>query len=1275
MFRLCFFITLCCTFSTIKGLNLYDEGCTLDDECPGVAKCLSDGCLGNTCLCPEGYQPDDDYTGCVKVVELGEPCNSLDVRCRLPFAMCRGGKCECKPPYMRAADNMRCKLKSVSINSGWALLGETCDSQITCTEGNTMLCEDAKCVCKAEFRPATEADKSAHPYNGECISTSYTLGEDITASKDQCVSIPEGSLTDIGSECIADTNCPGNATCRQVGCNKKCACEKNFAPSGDRQNCLQLITLHGDCNENTVCETLFSRCSNIDEGGECVCDVGYSENNLQCRKISNFPGHLQWASINETCGINQANVPVKCQSDLECISGICKCDTTFFREATIHERISFNPPGYCISKFADLELDENDSACDESITNSTQDNSATTSTPVPPSSSSPPPAPSSSVSPVLQSASEFAFAPSSSSSTFTSLPASSSRTELPASIRPSSVIESHQTESALLSVDQSSVYMMDSSSPVAIVTSSDTFTSLETPASSSETIVTPSDSPTPLQMSASSSSEIGFSASIRPSSVTETVQAESATLSLDDSSVESNETVLMDSSSVTTKTTSIYIGVVTNSAGTGMETTDNFTGLPTSDSTSLIIQSSVDINSRSALMATSSASDEMRSSMSMENMSESLETSGVESSTLSENSVEVGSLSASIQTTSRPQIDRSSIDTTTSTILGSIQVTQSQAATHSSVDDASSTIDESVLSSMQVSQSQIATHSSVDSTSFTIDESILGSVVTNSQAATQSLNETSGSQLPIASSSSVKNLVSDDINTSYGSVDGTSSIVFATEVLSQSAQLSVGVISSQLSQQLSSDPGQIGSTVESFSASSVSQLQSSEVVTSIPTPITTPATAKLGIDDSCDDDVSCPDNSVCHQTTCSGKRCQCQDGYFSANKGMACLKAVKLGELCNETITCAVPFSQCDGGICVCGRPFIRTTPNGFCADDRPTVGEACTDTCREFEASCGSDKICSCNSGFRVAEDAEVYAAGPVWILNGRCFAESQEPAPECVPLSIGDNCTAGALCPGNSTCTPATGGCINRCWCDVGFAPSSDKKSCLPVVKIGDACSRESTRCISPLSRCINGQCECYRGFTPVVNNTGCKPQDYPPYVSIPALGEDCNDQNKRCFMKQEQICGSSGVCECRQGLRPAAYEDLVAEYYNMQQCRNESFTRGYRPTLTCSEPPVPLMAEPDDDETTSVAGSPNQILSIVVPTIVVVAGILATIYSIMKWRRRRRITNSEDSGSSSRSECDSEASFRLPRPHFIQPSLFRDDRSWNNADKNFHNPLYNS
>ncbi|XP_050416834.1 location of vulva defective 1 [Patella vulgata] len=439
--------------------------------------------------------------------------------------------------------------------------------------------------------------------------------------------------------------------------------------------------------------------------------------------------------------------------------------------------------------------------------------------------------------------------------------------------------------------------------------------------------------------------------------------------------------MVMDSSSVALETTSAYIGVVTSSVGAGKETTawleshessDNFTGLPT-DSTSLIVQSSVDIDSRSVSMATSIVPEEIRTSTGIGNVSESLETLLVESSSLSEDiqsSVEVGSLSTSIETTSRPQTDQSSIESTTSTIKVSI------------------------LGSIQVTQSQAATHSSVDSKSSTIDESVLGSMVTKSQTATQSLGEMSGSQLPIASSSSVQNSASDDIDTSFGSVDGTSSVAFATEVMSQSAQHSVGVTSSPLSQQMSSDvndPGQIGSTSEPISASSVSQPQSSEVVTSIPTSTTTPATAKLGIDDSCDDDVSCPDNSVCHQTKCSGKRCQCQDGYFSANKGMACLKAVKLGELCNDTITCAVPFSLCDKGTCVCGRPFTRTTPNGFCADDTPTVGESCTDTCREFDASCGSDKICTCNPDFRVAEDAEVYAAGPAWFYNGRCIRESQ--------------------------------------------------------------------------------------------------------------------------------------------------------------------------------------------------------------------------------------------------------------------------------------------
>ncbi|CAE1232655.1 unnamed protein product [Acanthosepion pharaonis] len=140
-------------------------------------------------MCNIGYQPSSDSTECLKVVELYRSCaDKNNTRCRGPLAYCDSisKTCHCKDGYIPARDNIRCK-KAPKYNLSYAMLGEDCDIDVICQDGNQQVCslDTSKCTCREGLKPASTIDLNAEPFVfDECRPADFNLGVVITGPWD-----------------------------------------------------------------------------------------------------------------------------------------------------------------------------------------------------------------------------------------------------------------------------------------------------------------------------------------------------------------------------------------------------------------------------------------------------------------------------------------------------------------------------------------------------------------------------------------------------------------------------------------------------------------------------------------------------------------------------------------------------------------------------------------------------------------------------------------------------------------------------------------------------------------------------------------------------------------------------------------------------------------------------------------------------------------------------------------------------------------------------------
>ncbi|XP_036365455.1 fibrillin-1-like isoform X3 [Octopus sinensis] len=136
------------------------ENCSEDTDCPEDASCVAHKCNDYRCVCSTGYQPSTDKNTCIRVAQIGQPCNRT-VKCDPSIAECRpSGKCDCKFPLL--LQNNYCALPNK------LLLGENCTYSNQCDVSHRLYCFESSCQCLPGLISAPEIEKD-FVFNHMCL--------------------------------------------------------------------------------------------------------------------------------------------------------------------------------------------------------------------------------------------------------------------------------------------------------------------------------------------------------------------------------------------------------------------------------------------------------------------------------------------------------------------------------------------------------------------------------------------------------------------------------------------------------------------------------------------------------------------------------------------------------------------------------------------------------------------------------------------------------------------------------------------------------------------------------------------------------------------------------------------------------------------------------------------------------------------------------------------------------------------------------------------------
>ncbi|XP_021364064.1 prion-like-(Q/N-rich) domain-bearing protein 25 [Mizuhopecten yessoensis] len=366
----------------MKGAK-FSSQCLSNTDCPENAECMIRGCDGSICLCNLNYIPTDDYSRCIRVAELGEKCSETS-RCRGIRTRCAdNGTCQCQSGYTPSGSyKSRTLCKKVLTDGSYALLGERCDLRaITCEETDTQ-CVNGTCICKENFRTATQEEKNAYPFNFfQCVKkdfklryqygtpivtgihsniatsmvtvmpTSVIMSQSNHLMTSSVVLQPTSSANHnpspsssspgttvlsttpkvevIGNECFKGHICPPNSMCEPDLCGKhRCRCSSGYIVHNGGTECIPLSSLGSACESDVQCIGPNTKCHN----GACTCESNYILNNDKKRCKRDTTWFVAFPLLHGKC----KNFFADCYNDFEqeCSAGRCKCRYGL-REATL----------------------------------------------------------------------------------------------------------------------------------------------------------------------------------------------------------------------------------------------------------------------------------------------------------------------------------------------------------------------------------------------------------------------------------------------------------------------------------------------------------------------------------------------------------------------------------------------------------------------------------------------------------------------------------------------------------------------------------------------------------------------------------------------------------------------------------------------------------------------------------------------------------------------------------------------------------------------------
>ncbi|XP_076253295.1 prion-like-(Q/N-rich) domain-bearing protein 25 isoform X2 [Rhynchophorus ferrugineus] len=234
-------------------------------------------------------------------------------------------------------------------------------------------------------------------------------------------------------------------------------------------------------------------------------------------------------------------------------------------------------------------------------------------------------------------------------------------------------------------------------------------------------------------------------------------------------------------------------------------------------------------------------------------------------------------------------------------------------------------------------------------------------------------------------------------------------------------------------------------------------------------------------------------------------------GYVYTSESGLVLERLVTYQRCNLDRDCR-EFSFCYGndnannktGYCKCksGYELLLRNRTFYACRKLANYNEEC-----EYDIQCSEDlgSLAKCNNGLCGCGEGSVR-----YSYDGICYNS----------VLLGDFC----LTDGNCLLENGSAYCLDgRCECDIGYAPSVDKKRCVLSRSIGQNCSHTEECGSTPNSECRE-VCRCQTGYVISRNGSSClKAATY--------FYEPCEENGQCSQFLTDSVC-SEGNCTCQIG-----------------------------------------------------------------------------------------------------------------------------------------------
>ncbi|XP_069102134.1 uncharacterized protein [Argopecten irradians] len=332
--------------------------------------------------------------------------------------------------------------------------------------------------------------------------------------------------------------------------------------------------------------------------------------------------------------------------------------------------------------------------------------------------------------------------------------------------------------------------------------------------------------------------------------------------------------------------------------------------------------------------------------------------------------------------------------------------------------------------------------------------------------------------------------------------------------------------------------------------------------------------------------ISSPDNIQCMKASRIGEpcdagsrcmspfagcqlQCKCYDKFVASADGRCKLwSSAFVDEPCGEK-GCEFP-AKCNEGVCRCVAPYRKMSEEEF------WVNPLETSQCHKVNFS-----LVMCNGEY--IDVPETLSAEWKDLIEAKRLADQQTTlshettTTDTIPVTslettlqttrswietesdvIGTNlntnpnsrklytsCTSHGQCPTSARCRPnACHGFV--CLCNAKFTSSEDNTFCFHAVKVGDACNKNTDKCLSPFANCASGRCQCYQPFIST-DDGRCR------HSMAAFVGETCGG---RIGCEYPASC-ENNVCSCVTPHRMKTKEEAWIHPLETKQCNEVSFS----------------------------------------------------------------------------------------------------------------------